>query len=309
MKLSKLPPVTIGIPFYNAERFLLDAIRSVFVQTQCVWELILMDDGSTDRSLEIAKSIDDPRIRVFSDGQNKRLAARLNEIHSLAKYDFVARMDADDLMASDRIEKQLRFLQEKPECDLVTTGVCSISDDSVPYGIRLPRNGQISTPYAVLSGVHGITHAAIVGRKEWFVRNPYDPNDDWAEDYKLWVRARQKNALSIGFMSEALYYYREEGSATPQKMLSGKRIGREIVWKYGPQMIGFVGTVKLLAKSALKSGVIRCSAFLGATSVIARARSPVADQQVFEAVRADIARTKMVDLPVACKNLSLVATN
>jgi len=62
--------ITIGMPFYNAEKYLADAIRSVFAQTYQDWELILMDDGSTDQSLEIAKSVDDPRVRVFSDGKN-----------------------------------------------------------------------------------------------------------------------------------------------------------------------------------------------------------------------------------------------
>ena len=64
---SSLPPVSIGLPFFNAERFLIDAVKSVFAQTHQDWELILMDDGSTDRSLEIAKSIRDPRVRVYSD--------------------------------------------------------------------------------------------------------------------------------------------------------------------------------------------------------------------------------------------------
>ena len=67
--------VSIAIPFYNAEKYLRDSIRSVFAQTHQDWELILMDDGSTDGSLAIAKSIKDPRVSVYSDGQNKKLAA------------------------------------------------------------------------------------------------------------------------------------------------------------------------------------------------------------------------------------------
>jgi glycosyltransferase involved in cell wall biosynthesis len=298
MVSKSLPPVTIGIPFHNAEPFLLDAIRSVFAQTHEDWELILMDDGSSDRSLEIARSISDPRVRVFSDGENRRLAARLNEIHSLAKYDFVARMDADDMMASDRIEKQVTFLHERSSCDLVTTGVCSITDGSVPYGIRLPPDDHVLTPYVVLSGAHGITHAAIMGRKEWFHRNPYDPSDDRAQDYKLWIRARRKDDLSVGFIREPLYYYREEGSMTPQKMLIAKSIGREVVAANGPQMVGSLATAFLLVRSGLKSAVIRFSAMLGGTKHIVRARSPVADRQAFDMIHADIARMRNLVIPV-----------
>jgi glycosyltransferase involved in cell wall biosynthesis len=75
-------PVSIGISFYNCERFLPDAIRSVFAQTYQDWELILVDDGSTDRSLEIARSVNDPRVRVISDG--------LNQLISESSYDFIA---------------------------------------------------------------------------------------------------------------------------------------------------------------------------------------------------------------------------
>lgn len=293
-----LPPITIGIPFYNAERFLFNAVRSVFAQTHEDWELILMDDGSSDRSLEIARSIDDPRVRVFSDGQNKRLAARLNEIHSLAKYDVIARMDADDLMASNRIERQLRFLQSRPECDLVTTGVCSITDESTPYGIRLPPGGRALTPYTVLSGAHGITHASVVGRKEWFFRNPYDNSDHWAEDYKLWIRACRKNDLSIGFIGEPLYYYREEGSSTPQKMLTGKRVGREVILSNGPEMVGSLATAFLLGRAGLKSALIRCATALDATKYIVRARSPVSDLGAFKMINVDISRIKNFPMPM-----------
>ena len=106
--------ITIGLPFYNAENYLELAIKSVFAQTYQDWELILMDDGSTDRSLEIAKSINDPRVSVYSDGKNKKLAARLNEIVRLAKYDYLARMDADDLMSTKRIETQMNILKNNP---------------------------------------------------------------------------------------------------------------------------------------------------------------------------------------------------
>lgn len=290
--VKRLPPVTIGIPFFNAEKYLLDAIRSVFAQTHEDWELILMDDGSTDRSLEIAHSINDPRVRVFSDGNNRRLAARLNEIHALASHDFMARMDGDDMMASDRIEKQLAFLQARPDCDLVTTGLCSITDDSLPYGIRLPPERDVVTNYSVLSGAHGITHAAIVGRKNWFIRNPYDASDHRAQDYKLWIRARQKNDLRIGFIREPLYYYREEGSMNPGKMLLAQRIVRDVIWANGAGMVGKTRTMELIARSLFKSLVIRAFASVDATNRIVRARSPVVDSHSLEVVRADISQIR-----------------
>lgn len=296
--VTSLPPVSIGIPFFNAERFLLDAIKSVFAQTHEDWELILMDDGSSDRSLDIAHSIHDPRVRVYSDGENKKLAARLNEIRSLSRHDFMARMDADDLMATDRIEKQLAFMFEHPEIDLVTTGVCSITDDSVPYGIRVPKAGHLPTPYQVLSGQHGIVHAAVLGKRDWFFRNPYDPTDHWGEDYRLWVRASLERDLSVGFIREPLYFYREEGSANSKKMLTGQRMRREVIRASGREMVGSARAGALLGKSFLKSLAIGCAAATGSTQRIVRLRSPVVDQDRLRAVQAQITQISSVRLPL-----------
>ena len=113
--------ISIGIPFYNAEAYLEDAIKSVLAQTFQEWELILVDDGSSDGSLDIAKKYEqlDSRIRVISDGLNKKLPTRLNEIIKEAKFNLIARMDADDLMDIERLEKQYAFLSANPEYDLL----------------------------------------------------------------------------------------------------------------------------------------------------------------------------------------------
>jgi glycosyltransferase involved in cell wall biosynthesis len=129
-------PISIGIPFYNAEKFLAGAIRSVFAQTYQDWELILIDDGSTDGSLEIARSVNDPRVRVISDGVNKKLPTRLNQIVAEAKYDFIGRMDADDLISPPRFQKQVAVLNKHSEIDLVTTGVFSVTNALKPIGVR-----------------------------------------------------------------------------------------------------------------------------------------------------------------------------
>ena len=105
--------VTIAIPFYNAEKYLAQAIDSVVWQTYHNWELLLIDDGSTDRSLEIAKEyvLKDKRIKIFSDGDNKNLGYRLNQIPNLVDTLYLARMDADDLMDADRLKIQLDYLK------------------------------------------------------------------------------------------------------------------------------------------------------------------------------------------------------
>lgn len=244
-------PITIGLPFYNAEDFLQGAIQSVFAQTYENWELILFNDGSIDKSLEIARSVQDPRVRVYSDGENRGLAARLNQIVKLAKYDVIVRMDADDLMSSVRIEKQMQILALNPSLDLVTTGLFSVSDDLKPLGMRWHHATVISFNELLYKRGCGVVHAALVGRKSWFLRNPYDSTLKVAQDYDLWLRSCSEGDFKIHLIQEPLYYYRELGNVTVEKIKKARKNERKMYWKYGNR----VHIIPLILVSYLKSGV------------------------------------------------------
>ncbi|MFH1281197.1 MAG: glycosyltransferase family A protein, partial [Candidatus Omnitrophota bacterium] len=128
--------VSIGIPFYNSAEFIKDAIRSVFAQTYKQWELILIDDGSSDDSLSIANSIQDSRVRVISDGKHVGLVGRLNQIIELSRGEYIARMDADDLMHPRRIELQACYLREHPQLDAAGSAMYSLARDYSVIGRR-----------------------------------------------------------------------------------------------------------------------------------------------------------------------------
>lgn len=223
-------PVTIAIPFYNAEQYLADAIRSVFAQTYQQWELILIDDGSTDGSLDIARRINDPRVRVYSDGLNLKLAARLNQITQLASYEYIARMDADDLMSPTRIEKQLQILENHPDIDLVTTGLYSVDDSLKLLGYRYPNKTFITHKELLRQNI--VVHAAMMGRKSWYLRNPYNTNLTIAQDYNLWLESSKKNDFKIFFICEPLYYYRETQNIKLSKMMVSSKYNRIFFRKY-----------------------------------------------------------------------------
>ena len=91
------PLITVGMPIYNAGEVLRPAVLSIINQSYFNWELIIIDDGSTDNSLEYIQDILDPRIKIVNDGLNKGLAARLNEIMDLGRGVYFARMDQDDI--------------------------------------------------------------------------------------------------------------------------------------------------------------------------------------------------------------------
>lgn len=259
--------ISIGLPFYNAEKFLKDAVRSVFAQTYQDWELILIDDGSTDRSLQIAHSIKDPRVRVYSDGKNKKLAARLNEIAQLAKYEFLARMDADDLMSPERLEKQMKILKENESVDLVTTGVFSVTDDLKLVGMR-GMNANSATLKELLFRKVGFTHAAILGRRAWFLRNQYDASLKIAQDHDLWLRSVAKNDFNVRIIADPLYYYRESSNATVKKILSAHKNERLMFKKYAGSDYPF-----LLLKSYCKSLAVEVLSKIGKNSYLLERRN------------------------------------
>src|SRR6516165_10713523 len=105
------PRVTIGLPFVNQANLLADAIRSVFAQTFTDWELILVDDGSSDCSTSIARAVCDPRVSYHRNSANRGLPFCLNAIPSLCTGDYIARCDADDMMHPLRLERQIAFLE------------------------------------------------------------------------------------------------------------------------------------------------------------------------------------------------------
>jgi glycosyltransferase involved in cell wall biosynthesis len=133
-----MKPITIAIPFYNAEKYLEETVESVLQQSFKDFYLLLIDDGSTDNSVAIAQKLaaKDSRVQVFSDGQNKNLGYRLNQIPSLVQTEFLVRMDADDIMHPEKIEKQYQTFLENPEIDVLGTNVYSIDDKNLVFGIR-----------------------------------------------------------------------------------------------------------------------------------------------------------------------------
>ena len=115
------PLVTVGMPVYNAGRYLRAAVLSLINQSFTSWELILIDDASTDDSVNSIRDIRDTRIRIIAGVENRGLAMRLNEAIGLARSKYFARMDQDDICHPERFERQVAFLSSHPDIHLVGT--------------------------------------------------------------------------------------------------------------------------------------------------------------------------------------------
>ena len=267
--MSERVSVTIGVPFLDARRHLADAVRSVFAQTHEDWELLLIDDGSRDGSVDVVRPLDDPRVRVVSDGSHRGLCARLNQIASLARGTYLARMDADDLMHPERIERQVGFLRANPDVDLIDTATFTVADDLTPLGMR--GDGPLDArPAAVLR--HGLLiHPTVMGRAEWFRGNPYDPVYVRAEDRELWSRTCATTRFAR--LRSPLFFYREDPAGNLRSYLRSERTVRDVLRRYGPPLVGARRTRWLVLRSRLKSAVYRVGTGLGLQGRLVRGRN------------------------------------
>ena len=206
--------VTIGIPFYNTEAYIKDCVQSVLNQSYKNLEVILLDDGSKDKSLEIVKNFNDNRIKIISDGENKGLIFRLNQLIDIAQGEYFARMDADDVMFPDRIEKQLKILEENCKIDVVHSDAVSIDDKNNILGYR--NSATISTPQDILDRKVPI-HPTVFAKTSWFRKYYYSKQYHWIEDFELWNRSsKETNFYSI---KEPLLFYREISQNNSKKFL------------------------------------------------------------------------------------------
>ncbi|MBS3909309.1 MAG: glycosyltransferase family 2 protein [Actinobacteria bacterium] len=261
--------VSIGLPFYNAQRTLADAIRSIFAQTIDDWELILVDDGSSDGSADIARAVSDPRVRVVSGGVNKGLPCRLNQIARLAKGEYIARMDADDLMHPDRLALQLQYLDANPTVDVVFTAIYTIDENNIPVGARSFAELDLR-PKALLR--HALAaHVTMMGRVEWFRDNLYDGNFVRAEDHELWCRTYGHTAFDK--IRQPLLFVREPTDVNLNNYLHSCKTDRKIFKIYGPSMVGWPTTIELVVKSHLKGQLYRVFTALGKQDALLRMRN------------------------------------
>ncbi|NTW89231.1 MAG: glycosyltransferase, partial [Desulfobulbaceae bacterium] len=204
----EIPLVSVVIPCFNYGHLVQEAIESVLSQTFTNFELIIINDGSKDDSAEIIEAFRDPRIRFYNQ-ENQGLAATLNRAIGLAKGEFVARQDQDDVSLPLRFEKQVVFLQTHPDHGMVGTWA-EIWEGSQ----KTPRVHRHPTESAVLKFEllfnNPFVHSSMMIRKSVFNKvglYSTDTNRQPPEDYELWSRVARE--FEVANIPEQLVLYRE----------------------------------------------------------------------------------------------------
>ena len=203
-KEEKRPIVSVLIPVYNAEKTIKQCINSVLNQTFNDFEIVVVDDGSTDNTVNILSQIKDKRIFIYKK-QHRGISNALNIGISVCKGQFIARLDADDEMLDYRLELQLDYMNKHQDCDVLSTG-CTVKNSDGSYTEYTPKDRIVT--FEELLETNNCTHPTIMFRAESLKKLDYvyEPMYDGCEDYKLWFNCVTRG-LNIHIISKKTIIY------------------------------------------------------------------------------------------------------
>lgn len=231
------PLVSVVMAVYNGEEHVGEAIRSILSQTLADFELIVVDDGSQDRSREIVMACTDSRVRLICNPQNRGLAASLNRGVVEACGEFIARMDHDDISLPQRLARQVDFLRKNPQLGACGTWVETLGDFRQEIW-RAP-----TTPEAVRMQLlfdSALLHPTVMFRRDLFLQHSlrYDESFTCAQDYELWERA--SHVVEMGNIAQVLVRYRVHPAQTGQIRRQCQREFSDTVRVRALQVLGLV---------------------------------------------------------------------
>jgi glycosyltransferase involved in cell wall biosynthesis len=216
----RTPRVTVLLPVRDGAPFLREALDSVLAQTLADFELLVVDDGSTDETPEILASVTDERLRVLRQAR-LGLVPALNRAVAEARAPLLARMDADDVSLPERLERQAAYFHARPSVALVVVGVETIGGGTT---IVLPDDDSALRRRLLLR--NPFAHGAVAVRAEAVARaGGYRADYGANEDYDLWRRIARDSEL--GAVPEILYRYREHPGAVTRSRVDERVESRE----------------------------------------------------------------------------------
>ncbi|PAX60011.1 glycosyltransferase family 2 protein [Brunnivagina elsteri] len=244
------PLVSIGMPIFNCEITLISAIKSILNQTYRNWELILLDDGSQDKTLSIAQSFPDSRIKVITDKLNLKLPSRLNQAIAISNGKYFARMDGDDISYPERLQKQVEYLESNPEIDLLGTQFIVFDrygNAKGKFKLKESHSEICSRPW---SGI-GLGHPTWMGKTEWFRTHQYRPKAIRMEDQDLLLRTFFNSKFAC--LPDILFGYRVDNLSLKKSLIGRYNLSIALVeqaWIQKNYLLAF-GVLEQLVKASV----------------------------------------------------------
>ncbi len=208
--------VSIVMPAYNCEKYIEGAINSVLNQTYQNWELIVIDDGSKDKTGYIIKELEnkDSRIKFIKNEKNMGVSATRNRGISIASSEWIAFLDSDDMWEESKLEKQIKVAEEKA-AEFLFTGSSFINEEGKPYkGVfKVPE----SVNYKKLRNQNIISCSSVLINKRFFEVIKME-KDDMHEDYAVWLRILKTGVTAYGINEPLLIYRISRNSKSGNKV-------------------------------------------------------------------------------------------
>ena len=220
--------VSVVIPVHNGEKYLAQAVESVLAQTHRDLELLIVDDGSTDETASIIRRYADadPRVRCLTQ-QNRGVAAAGNRGLEEARFDWAARLDADDVFLPGKLERQIAFLARYPDARIVGTLACFINHAGKPLGLVGTEGPFAPAEYDRLvrgnRPVYFVNSSTLMHRETVLAAGGYRGAFAPAEDVDLWIRMAEKGHLMLK-VPETLLLYRLHGASLTMTQNARQRL-------------------------------------------------------------------------------------
>lgn len=277
------PLVTIGVPCFNCAPYLTGLLQSIRAQSFTRWEVVAVDDASTDGTADLLRSIRDPRFRVVLSRENLGLGLRLNQIADLAQGEYIARTDADDLMHPERLSRQMACFAEDPTLDVCATGAYTLDNQNRILGIRrIPPLAR--TPLEVMRQ-NGPSHPTTTATRSWCQRFRYASDPRRGQDLDLWIRSIASSRILQ--LDEPLHFIREDPGFDIAKYRRSMRDHRTIFRRHALLAGNPASAKALLLRSLSKEWIYGALAQAGLAGRMAARRNR--EMQPQERLAADAA--------------------
>ncbi len=215
--------VSIVMPAYNAENTIRDAIQSVMAQTIADWELIVVDDGSKDNTVAIVSALaeKDSRIRFLQNEKNRGASATRNYAVSLAKGEWIAFLDSDDLWQSEKLERQLALSKEYPDMVICYTASSFIDSEGNSFGYVMKAQEKIT--YRTLLRKNLLSCSSVMVKAD-VMKKIKMPDDRMHEDYYVWLNILREHKVAHGINEPLLIYRLCKNSKSSNRITSAKML-------------------------------------------------------------------------------------
>jgi glycosyltransferase involved in cell wall biosynthesis len=255
------PTVSVLMTVYNAGEFLKPAIDSLRTQTFTNFELIIIENGSTDGSREIVRSYDDPRLKIFEFDKNIGRTPALIAAFEKARGELVAILDADDIAFPQKLEYQVKYLAAQPDVVLLGTQCEFMNQNGDIVGV-FETPCEPKEVYQTLAYTNVIAHSSAIYRRDVAIKaGGYPEKYVYAQDFGLWVQLAKFGKIAV--LPETLTQIRqhdESATSSPENLLSRShdsiRIFKEACKLPGIETSHLIRGYKTIAKECVRYSIL-----------------------------------------------------